>query len=202
MKLFKQLFFVFTLLICFVSTGIAQTITTNIKGGLTFSGANFKVSSDNILIHENKVSPLSGFYFGGLATFHSKDPKLKFQVELYYNQNKSVFENVECQHTITFHQITLPVLEKIKIVDRLWLTAGAFVSANLKVKEFRSEDFKKFDFGMLTGLEYKLKNGLALDLRWQIGFNNMIINEISHSRKSKYNTETINLGIAYLLKQS
>ena len=201
MKLLNKVILIGALITSIISTGIAQQIDFNVKGGVTYAGGQSEITNDGVFLQDIDISSQLGFYVGGLATFQTKVSKLKFQTELFYQLNRIAFLSGEsCFHGVSFHQITAPVLAKYQLAKNLNLTGGAYISVNLKVKNHNRHDYTKTDLGALFGLEYPLQNGTLLDLRYNYGLTNMIHDDSNPSRitTSHYN-RTLTFGIVYLL---
>jgi len=200
MKLLKKLILISSFILSLASIGLAQSVDFGIKGGLNIISGKSEISDFKIRDGIVDVNSQVGIYLGGLVTFHTKAPKLKFQTEIFYQLNKTGAIRGEVSRRFNFHQITIPVLAKYQFAKKLSLTGGGYLSVNfVEGNNFYFDDFKKIDLGALLGLEYQLTKKFLVDIRYNYGLTNLISNNTDSVRNITRYKRIFNIGIAYQL---
>jgi hypothetical protein len=151
-----------------------------------------------------KSSLNSGFHFGAFVRFGKK---LYFQPELYYTLQGGVFQNDSANTThnwkqrVTVGTLDIPVLIGFKIINLKvvnWrIMAGPMASfvVNSNIK-----DYNTF-IGPITSANWYIQAGtgvdvlfLSLDIRYQVGLNQMIRSVKNYSLNATNNMWVVSLG--------
>jgi hypothetical protein len=183
------------------------------SAGVTFGQFNFglKVGYNASKLHTGldsiKSSFNSGFHFG--AFFRIGIKKVYIQPEAYYTMQGAIFQNNVAntynnwKQNVTVGTLDIPVLVGFKILDLKivnWrIMAGPMVSfvVNSKIKDvslvgpIQNSDINKLNWYVQagTGLDVFF---LTLDVRYQIGLNQMIKSAQSIGSNGNTNTYSLN----------
>ena len=145
-----------------------EGIKLGIKGGLNVTNLFGDVEDTEIRTSVN---------IGLLSEIIISD-KFSLQPELLYSGQGATYKGTDSGR-IKLDYITLPVLAKFPLINKLSLTAGPqvgfLVSSKFKTNTSNDKiaDTKPFDFSLNAGLEYQLKNGLFFQGRYNLGLTNV-----------------------------
>jgi len=195
----KKLFLTTIIVVVAMTSVVAQNF--GVKAGLNL--ANVRGDAKN-------VSMLTSFHVGAFAEFKISDtfsfqPELVYSVQgahMYYLGITIGFQPIDA--TYNFNYINLPLMAKYKVSDNFSVLAGPQIgfltSAKVKIGSGNFSDaeyhsYKSTDFGLNLGIIYELRNGLFFDLRYDIGFSN-IIEESSFDLKNS----VISFSLGYKIK--
>jgi hypothetical protein len=172
-----------------------EGIVIGIKGGLNMSSfmGDIKDQSMRTSIH-----------LGLLAEIIVSD-KFSVQPELLYSGQGSSDNSVSGFSRYKLDYITLPILGKFGLTDKLSFEAGPqlglLVSAKNKTDDANAkiDGVKTLDFGLNAGLEYELSSGVIFQGRYNLGLTNVdgspLITANSNKRASN---SVIQFSIGYL----
>ena len=200
-----------TILICIFSINIHAQ---NFGGGLILGFSTSQVGGDN-LAGFNKAGLLAGAYGN-----KSISELLSFQMEMTFIQKGSNNPKMnDAEHSnylkedISCSYIEVPLLlqyhqsNKLKIeggVQLAYLINGYYNDINGEIPTYSVNPFRKNDFGLLLGIDYKYSKNISLNTRLSnsilpIGTEDYdLVNSYNSSRKGKYNS-VLSFAIHYNL---
>ena len=200
-----------TILICVCSINIHAQ---NFGGGLILGLSTSQVGGDN-LAGFNKAGLLVGAYGN-----KSISELLSFQMEMTFIQKGSNNPKMnDAEHSnylkedISSSYIEVPLLlqyhqsNKLKIeggVQLAYLINGYYNDINGEIPTYSVNPFRKNDFGLLLGIDYKYSKNISLNTRLSnsilpIGTEDYdLVNSYNSSRKGKYNS-VLSFAIHYNL---
>ena len=161
----------------------AQEIKFGAKGGLNFA----TISGDNT----KDVDLVTSFNFGVLSEIPISD-KFSFQPELMYSGQGYSFND----NTIALSYLNVPLMGKYYVTKGLSVEAGPQIGFLLAAKNEKTDvkdSFNTVDFGVNSGLGYKLDNGLNFGLRYNLGLTD-INNVEGYSGKNKNGVFQLSVG--------
>lgn len=168
-----------------------EGIVLGVKGGLNMS---------NFMGDIKDQSMRTSVHLGLLAEIIVSD-NFSVQPELLYSGQGSSDKSAPGFRRIKLDYITLPVLGKFGLTDKLSFEAGPqlgfLVSSKYKTDETNNkiEGIKTLDFGLNAGLEYELSNGVIFQGRYNLGLTDTGITGDSNKRASN---SVIQFSIGYL----
>ncbi|GAB2766620.1 hypothetical protein GCM10027275_05660 [Rhabdobacter roseus] len=139
------------------------------KAGLNGANLNFETTRTNLAPHA-----------GGLLEVALSD-RFLIRPELLYSVKgfRSPVKYGKTRENLRY--FTLPVLLGFSPVEKVVVLAGPelglLTKATRKTPEYRfdgTEDYSRFDLGLVFGLGYKIKENLGIDLRYNYGFTKLI----------------------------
>jgi len=183
------------------------------SAGVTFGQFNFglKVGYNASKLHTGldsiKSSFNSGFHFGAFFRL-GIGKKVYIQPEAYYTMQGGIFNNnllnANWKQKITVGTLDIPVLVGFKIINlkvvnwRIMAGPMASILINSKIKDentfigpIKNSDINKLNWYVQAGTGFDVLF-LTLDVRYQIGLNQMI--KSAQSVDSNGNTNTYNLN--------
>jgi hypothetical protein len=165
----------------------AQETKFGAKAGLNFAF----ITGDNA----KNYDITSDFYFGAMAEIKISD-KFFLQPELLYSV-QGYNTNIDSEGFIALNYLSIPLLAKYYITEKLSLEAGPQIGFLLSTKggtKDYKDLFKTTDFGVNFGISYKLNNGLNFSARYNLGLTN--INNID-GVPDKNRNRVFQLSISY-----
>ncbi len=172
----KKLFFFAVLAIFGMTASSAQEGATTggfhwgVKGGANFSSVN----GDDV----NDVDSRTGIQIGAVASFEVTE-LFSVQPEVIYSMRGWKDGNV----TIKLDYVDVPVVADFEIIEGLSLQGGPLFGINLSAKvenedgnENDIEDISTLNIGAAIGAQYDFPMGLFLNIRYDMGFNDVIDN--------------------------
>ena len=194
---FKAIFIVSIMLM--TVPGFGQT-AFGLKGGLNL--ANLKVDDP-----EASYNSRTGYHAG--IFLRSKFSKIAFQPEiLLWTQGSDVSHTVLGEYKDSFTYLAVPVMFKFYLIDGLNIHAGpqfGFLIDAERKGESRllgsssvdiKENFKPTDISVSVGGGYDLPFGLSLDVRYNIGVQD--INDVADGEEAKSRVFMVSLGYNFL----
>ncbi|MBX2965095.1 MAG: PorT family protein [Cyclobacteriaceae bacterium] len=206
-------------LLLLVTVSFAQMqVAVGLKGGLNLS--SFNVSYEASCCNEGKnYKSLLGYHAGVFASL--KFNKLVVQPEILYSQQGTKFaysgwDSDDWQSDFTY--INIPVLVKYSIVQTgigdITIQAGPQFGllqkaetnfydfdgdgAQERPKTDVKEDYKKSDLGLILGAGWDLPFGLSLDVRYNLGLQNIGSYEGDNGPKEIKN-QVLQVSVGYKL---
>jgi hypothetical protein len=174
--------------------GFAQGAEISLKAGLSqFT----RVIGEPVLQFENKFS--IGFLTGVNADIPVV-PKMTIQSELQYAMFGSAYNPAEYRIRYKTNYLLLPVMLKYSLDNGLSFLAGPqagiLVSAKASVNGERysmKEEMRKMDFFLVAGIEYRMRDGIRVGMRYHYG----MMQQIGSDRN-----KGVSLDISYRLRES
>jgi hypothetical protein len=172
-----------------------EGIVIGIKGGLNMSSfmGDIKDQSMRTSIH-----------LGLLAEIIVSD-KFSVQPELLYSGQGSSDNSVSGFSRYKLDYITLPILGKFGLTDKLSFEAGPqlglLVSAKNKTDDANAkiDGVKTLDFGLNAGLEYELSSGVIFQGRYNLGLTDTgLVEAIDGIKNKRASNSVIQFSIGYL----
>ena len=155
------------------------------------------------------ISPLESFVGGLVAELKGKESLNGFQIELLYKRSGArIVEQNGDVNRIQMDQFYVPFIAKFKMNKYLYLTVGAYIQAQFGAKYFKGleksnilGELKTLDKGLLCGIESHFESGAFVDLRYNVGFTNLMIedNSLTNPDNSFIFNRMIDLTIGYRL---
>ena len=158
-------------LMLFSSAVLAQEVRFGVGGGMAISRGSYK-PDDGI---DRRV--FAGFDGGGFVEIGVCE-KFMLQPEVNFSIVGVEINNGEKEATIKLRYITVPVLAKMNVSKNVNLFAGpqlGFLLSARRDSSFTNEtidldgNFKKNDFGLVFGGEYKFGRHIFLGARYYLG---------------------------------
>ncbi|MFY8213907.1 MAG: porin family protein [Flavobacterium sp.] len=168
-----------------------EGIVIGVKGGLNMS---------NFMGDIKDQSMRTSVHLGLLAEIIVSD-NFSVQPELLYSGQGSSDYSKPGFSRIKLDYITLPVLGKFGLTDKLSFEAGPqlgfLVSAKNKTEEENKklDKVKTLDFDLSAGLEYELSNGVIFQGRYNIGLTDTGLTGDSNKRASNW---VIQFSVGYI----
>ncbi|PKV50201.1 outer membrane protein with beta-barrel domain [Aquimarina sp. MAR_2010_214] len=176
-----------TILFCinsFAQDRPLQSALLGFKGGVNFA----TVSAKNIDNPEFIIDFYVGFAIEAMLT-----EKFGFQIETVYSRQGFEFEQSPTtkQGVLKIGYIQVPVLAKAYLFEGFNIQGG--LQLGFKVHEKASIDLvrsqldlntntsNRFDFQLVSGIEYKFKNGFFIQARYSYGFSEIIDDSEIHN---------------------
>lgn len=172
-----------------------EGIVIGIKGGLNMSSfmGDIKDQSMRTSIH-----------LGLLAEIIVSD-NFSVQPELLYSGQGSSDNSVSGFSRYKLDYITLPILGKFGLTDKLSFEAGPqlglLVSAKNKTDDANAkiDGVKTLDFGLNAGLEYELSSGVIFQGRYNLGLTDTgLVEAIDGIKNKRASNSVIQFSIGYL----
>ena len=143
-------------------------------------------------------------HLGLLAEIIVSD-KFSVQPELLYSGQGSSDNRAPGFSRIKLDYITLPVLGKFGLTDKLSFEAGPqlglLVSAKNKTDDANAkiDGVKTLDFGLNAGLEYELSSGVIFQGRYNLGLTDTgLVEAIDGIKNKRASNSVIQFSIGYL----
>ncbi|KAF2339357.1 porin family protein [Flavobacterium tistrianum] len=194
----------------FLTTQAQVTFKPGIHAGINIS----KLTNTDL---GNKTD----FYIGGfgalkLGRVYTLQPELTYSRQggkgtadmgttTTYNQETNTYTTTSVSGTVdaSLQYISAITINKFNFTENLYALVGPFadilIADNIKVepkeKEYNFNKGEDIDFGIIAGLGYSLKNGIAFEARVKKGFINAFTNYYDESSDS--NNLVFQLGAAY-----
>ncbi|OBQ57275.1 PorT family protein [Tamlana sp. s12] len=180
----KKLLLVTAIILLGVANLNAQDIQFGVKGGLNFA----TISGD----HTENIDMVTAFNIGGMVEIPVSE-KLSVQPEIIFSGTGFSIDD----NTTALNYLNIPLIAKYYIIKGLSLEAGPQIGFLLSAK---NEDldvkdaYNNVDFGITTGVGYKLNNGINFGARYNFGLSN--INNIDGAT-DKNRIGALQLSIGY-----
>jgi hypothetical protein len=168
----KRIYVLLGLCAIFYSTNIfSQHIAFGIDPGLSLSQGSYKPSAGL----DRRI--FAGFD-GGVLLEVGVTPKFMIQPEANFSIVGVELNNGEKEATIKLRYITVPLLAKVSVSKKFNLMAGPQVGFLVSAKRDSSftneiidleQDFKKQDYGLMFGADYKFNRSIFLGVRYYHG---------------------------------
>lgn len=186
--------------------------TFGVKAGLNIADINYAgdYASENNKRSKSKI----GMQFGVFAEFEISE-KLAFQPELVFSMQGQKVENSDSNYssegTGKYNYLNIPLMGKYYVNENISVQLGPqigfLMSANTDTSttingittENSSDvkkDIKSMDFGLNFGAGYKMDNGIAFDLRYNLSLTD-IAKERSSNDNGKAKNAVINFTVNY-----
>ena len=172
-----------------------EGIVLGVKGGLNMS---------NFMGDIKDQSMRTSVHLGLLAEIIVSD-KFSVQPELLYSGQGSSDNRAPGFSRIKLDYITLPVLGKFGLTDKLSFEAGPqlglLVSAKNKTDDANAkiDGVKTLDFGLNAGLEYELSSGVIFQGRYNLGLTDTgLVEAIDGIKNKRASNSVIQFSIGYL----
>jgi hypothetical protein len=171
-----------------------------VKGGLNLSDVVINNITDNPDA-ESDFSMKAGFH-GGFFAAAEIGPRTGIIAELLYSN-----KGVKAINNINLHYISLPVLVRYALADKLIVEGGPelsyLVSATSRYGNVNNIWNNKIDVGVDLGVNYLFSSRLSCGLRFNAGFSSVIKNAGNNStgEKIRYQNRVLQLSVAYTLKK-
>lgn len=172
-----------------------EGIVLGVKGGLNMS--NFMGDLEN-------QGMRTSIHLGLLAEIIVSD-NFSVQPELLYSGQGSSDNRAPGFSRIKLDYITLPVLGKFGLTDKLSFEAGPqlglLVSAKNKTDDANAkiDGVKTLDFGLNAGLEYELSSGVIFQGRYNLGLTDTgLVEAIDGIKNKRASNSVIQFSIGYL----
>lgn len=166
----------------------SQTARFGVSGGLAISRGSYEPSEGLDL------RVFAGFDGGGLVEI-AAGPKVMVQPEVNFSIIGVEINDGQKEATIKLRYITTPILLKFSAAKKVNLFAGPQLGFLLSAKRdssFTDEridldaNFKKNDFGLVAGLEYKFGKHILLGTRYYYGLHQIAENWNNFEMKNRY----------------
>jgi len=174
--------------VLFSTTIFSQQIRFGIGGGLAISRGSYEPSEGL----DRRV--FAGFDGGALLEI-GITPKFMFQPEVNFSIMGVEINDGEKEATIKLRYITTPVLAKLNVSRKVNLFAGpqlGFLTWAKRDSSFTNEmidlkgNFKKNDFGLVFGGEYKFGKHIFLGGRYYLGLSQIAESWNNYEMKNRY----------------
>jgi len=162
----------FLLIVSLLFTGTntySQTVF-GVKGGLNFSKIEFS----------DFAHARTGFHAGGFLEIPTSNENLFVQAELLLAQHggKAYYDPNE---RLILTSLSLPILVKYLIKSKFYPEVGPQFNFHLSGvyndygdKEDVTDEIVRFDYGLAIGAGYKITDKIHANIRYYIGFNNLL----------------------------
>jgi len=170
---------------------IAQETTLGLKGGLNVSDIGGK--------QIGLVTRL-GYHVGGFAEFGAT-PFFSIQTELVYSlQGAAVDRSREV--VLNYHYLNVPLMGKVYFYENASFELGVQYGYLLKAVNFSfinptEANLKKHDFAGVVGLSYLLSDKVLFSLRYNVGINSTIDENVIWELKKTNRVLQISMGYAF-----
>ncbi|MBU2950724.1 PorT family protein [Tamlana agarivorans] len=162
----------------------AQDLQFGVKGGLNFANVMGDQSENKDLV--------TAFNFGGMVEIPISE-KFSVQPEIMFSGNGfSINEDVTA-----LNYLDIPVMAKYYLTKGLSIEAGPQIGFLLSAKTEDidvKDSYNNVNFGLSTGVGYKLDNGINFGARYNLGLSN--INDIDGS-SIKNRLGALQLSVGY-----
>jgi hypothetical protein len=174
--------------VLFSTIAFSQQTRFGIGGGMAISRGSYKPS-------EGLDRRVFGGFDGGALLEIGVNPKFMIQPELNFSIVGVELNDGEKEATIKLRYITTPVLAKLNVSRKVNLFAGPQLGFLLSAKRdssFTNEtidldgDFKKNDFGLVFGGEYKFVRHIFLGGRYYMGLHQIAENSSNFEMRNRY----------------
>jgi hypothetical protein len=174
--------------VLFSTIAFSQQTRFGIGGGMAISRGNYKPS-------EGLDRRVFGGVDGGALLEIGVTPKFMIQPEVNFSIIGVELNDGEKEATIKLRYITTPVLAKVNVSRKVNLFAGPQLGFLLSAKRdssFTNEtidldgDFKKNDFGLVFGGEYKFGRHIFLGGRYYMGLHQIAENSSNFEMRNRY----------------
>ena len=199
----------FALSFLYVGTVNAQELDNGrlkfgIKGGYGLSSIT---TSSKKNVWNDGENHRNGFYAGVVGEYSlTREKGASIQLEVLYSQQGAKYKNIDpllgsASYTLEYDYITVPVLAKIYIIDRIALYGGPTVGFNvndksvLKVGNLESKitnDINKVDVLATAGIEIDIYNGIFVEGRYNHGLKSVLKHE-----GNNFNNSNIQIGVGF-----
>jgi Outer membrane protein beta-barrel domain len=175
-------------LVLFSTAVFSQQLRFGIDPGMAISRGSYKPSAGL----DRRVF---GGFDGGVLFEIGVTPKFIIQPEVNYSIIGVELNNGEKEATIKLRYATVPLLAKASVSQKFNLYAGlqlGFLTWAKRDSSFTNEmidikqDFKKGDFGLVFGGEYKFNRHIFLGARYNLGLNQISENPDNFEMKNRY----------------
>jgi hypothetical protein len=178
----------------------AQNVQFGLKGGVNISSAN-----DEDLVSDDKVTPVVGYHFGGLAHIHLS-PNWALQPEVVYSKEGARVEHPTYNATTELKYINIPVLAQYMVGNGFRIQTGPQVGLLVSNKfetpdgiEGDKYDASKANLSWAFGVGYLTNSGFGVDARFNLGLTNQYKEGVYNGAESKGRVGQI--GIFYQFRQ-
>jgi hypothetical protein len=174
--------------VLFSTIAFSQQTRFGIGGGMAISRGSYKPS-------EGLDRRVFGGFDGGALLEIGVTPKFMIQPEVNFSIIGVELNDGEKEATIKLRYITTPVLAKVNMSKKVNLFAGPQLGFLLSAKRdssFTNEtidldgDFKKNDFGLVFGGEYKFGRHIFLGGRYYMGLHQIAENSSNFEMRNRY----------------
>lgn len=201
----KKLIF-FAVAVFFYSFSSAQIATNTIKFGAK-AGLNFSNIIKNDGNNNFNTDYLVGFHAGLTAEIPLVE-RLAFTPEILYATKGYKSNSTFGEFTQTTHFIDVPILASVKVADKFNVVIGPQVSfllqtnnkfetgfgtAEQKIVEDDSDQFKKSLVGGVIGFRYDITDQVGLNGRYALDFQKN--NENGSSQTPEYKNQVFQIGL-------
>jgi len=168
----KKLIFIAFLFMLGVTVANAQGVRFGAKAGVNFSGANGDDVPD--------VSSRTGLNIGAVVNFELSE-LFAIQPEVTYSMRG--FKDGDFEIKVDY--VDIPIMADVTIAEGLSLQGGPIIGVNVTATaedtssgiEGDIEDISTLNIGAGIGAQYELPMGLFFNLRYDMGFNDIIDND-------------------------
>lgn len=170
----KSILFTMLLVMGYANAQDSESQVVGVKLG--FNSTNF---SGDINADDRKA------FFAGITVDYAISEKFHVQPEFLYSQEGAKDANLD--------YFRVPILLKYYLVEGLHIQAGPEVAFRLDAESDVFEDnTSTFDYGVGFGGGYELKNGIAFDVRYNLG-----LSDISKVKGAELKNKGFQIGIGY-----
>lgn len=201
----KKVLTILLFLLC--TKSYSQGINFYVKGGLNISNTKFSVNHNGISSDRDYDNRFSFNIGGALDFFISKNKKTALQIELLYSRHGYTLYTPSIPYRFTFEldQISIPILVKLKVLDKLYILTGGYLGYvinaredNSSVVKFKQDGYDNIDYGISLGLQYQFDFGGFIDTRYNLGIADVSSVEFPKSSiEWVYKNRFFQLGIGY-----
>jgi hypothetical protein len=151
----------------------SSSVSWGVAAGVNFSG----VMGDDV----DNVDSRTGLYVGGvvnigISELFSVQPEVKYSMRGWKDG----------EFTIKIDYVDIPVMADFEVVDGLSLQGGPLIGINLSAKvedddgdETDIDNISTLNAGIAIGAQYELPVGVFFNIRYDMGFNDVIDNNFS-----------------------
>lgn len=170
-----------------------EGIVFGLKGGLNISNFIGDIQNNDIR---------TSAHFGLISEIMIND-KFSLQPELLYSAQGYSGRPAPGFSRSKYDYITIPVLAKIYLAEKISIEAGPQVGFLVSAKEKTDADKvtipnqKTVDFGLNIGLAYDFKNGVFFQTRYNLGLSN--VNAGPNENAVKYTNSVVQLSVGFKL---
>lgn len=182
----------------------SQKLTYEISGGVNVSNLK-SIVDHNGKLSESSLDHRTSFYFGLGTEFKLKNLGDQFFINLqfqYSEQGSSYYYSYLGSRVFDrVNQFNVPIRLKMNVFDKLTLGFGGYFGYILLTDNYLyedSENFTKFDSGLILSLDYKLFGAISLESKFLYGITDILNREFDGGayKHNKYN-RVFQLGINY-----
>lgn len=157
----KKFLFVLSIIVLLGLDTKAQKVKYGVKAGINYSDFDIK---------EFDTDPIFALNIGAFAQYELTD-RFAIQPELLFTQGGAKSDN-----KVYLNYIAIPIMGKYKMTNALSIEFGPQIGYLVSAKasgENVSEGYKDYSFDLNLGLDYRFTNNIIIDIRYNLGLNNI-----------------------------